>query len=60
MHPWEVDPEQPGPEGTTAFSRFKHYTNLGRTAGKVKSFLLQFRQCSFVSCHDHLERDGLE
>jgi hypothetical protein len=56
MHPWEVDPEQPRPEGTTAFSRFKHYTNLGRTEGKLRSLLQQFSECSFVSCHKYLLR----
>jgi polysaccharide deacetylase family protein (PEP-CTERM system associated) len=60
MHPWELDPEQPRPEGTAAFSRFKHYTNLSRTEGKLKSLLQKFSECSFVSCHEHLERDGAE
>jgi hypothetical protein len=60
MHPWEIDPEQPRPEGPTAFSRFKHYTNLGRTEGKLRSLLLKFSKCSFITCHEHLERDGSE
>jgi polysaccharide deacetylase family protein (PEP-CTERM system associated) len=55
MHPWEVDPEQPRPEGTKAFSRFKHYTNLIATEGKLRSLLLEFKDCSFVSCHQHLQ-----
>ena len=57
MHPWEVDPEQPRPEGTTAFSRFKHYTNLSKTEGKLKSLLQKFSECSFVPCHEHLEQE---
>jgi len=56
MHPWEVDPEQPRPEGTTAFSRFKHYTNLSRTEGKLRSLLKNFSECSFVSCHNYLQQ----
>jgi peptidoglycan/xylan/chitin deacetylase (PgdA/CDA1 family) len=55
MHPWEVDPEQPRPEGTTAFSRFKHYTNLSKTEGKLRSLLRKFSECRFVSCHEHLQ-----
>jgi hypothetical protein len=55
MHPWEVDLEQPRPEGTTAFSRFKHYTNLRKTEGKLRSLLLEFGECRFVSCHEYLQ-----
>jgi len=55
MHPWEVDPEQPRPEGTSLFSRFKHYTNLSGTEGRLWSFLLKFSECRFVSCHEHLQ-----
>lgn len=55
MHPWEVDPEQPRPEGTKAFARFKHYTNLSRTEGKLRSLLQKFSECSFVSCHEYLQ-----
>lgn len=35
FHPWEIDPEQPRMEGR-ALSRFRHYTNLTRMAGRVK------------------------
>jgi len=59
MHPWEVDPEQPRPEGTTAFSRFKHYTNLGKTEGKLRKFLQRFSECRFLSCHEHLKQECL-
>jgi hypothetical protein len=55
MHPWEVDPEQPRPEGTKAFARFKHYTNLSRTEGKLRNLLQKFSECSFVSCHEYLQ-----
>jgi hypothetical protein len=55
MYPWEVDPEQPRPEGTTAISRFKHYTNLSKTECKLRSLLQKFGECRFVSCHEHLQ-----
>jgi polysaccharide deacetylase family protein (PEP-CTERM system associated) len=35
FHPWELDPEQPRMAGR-AFSRFRHYTNLGRTADRIR------------------------
>jgi peptidoglycan-N-acetylglucosamine deacetylase len=60
LHPWEVDPEQPRPEGPTAFSRFKHYTNLSGTEPKLKSLLQKLGECRFVSCHEHLEKKDEE
>jgi polysaccharide deacetylase family protein (PEP-CTERM system associated) len=35
FHPWELDPEQPRMAGR-ALSRFRHYTNLSRTAGRIR------------------------
>jgi polysaccharide deacetylase family protein (PEP-CTERM system associated) len=55
MHPWEVDPEQPRPEGAKAISRLKHYTNLDRTEGKLRSLLLKFTECRFLSCQEYLQ-----
>jgi len=55
MHPWEVDPDQPRPEGTGLFSRFKHYTNLGSTEGKLRNLLEKYSECSFVTCHEYLK-----
>jgi polysaccharide deacetylase family protein (PEP-CTERM system associated) len=60
MHPWEVDPEQPRPEGITAFSRLRHYTNLSRTEGRLRSLFQEFRECRFVSCREHLQANGGE
>jgi polysaccharide deacetylase family protein (PEP-CTERM system associated) len=42
FHPWEVDPEQPRIAGQ-ALSRFRHYTNLSRTAGRIRQL------CSMVN-----------
>ncbi len=55
MHPWEVDPEQPRPEGTAAISSFKHYTNLSRTEDRLRRLLLEFGGCRFVSCYEYLQ-----
>jgi polysaccharide deacetylase family protein (PEP-CTERM system associated) len=35
VHPWEVDPGQPRLEGRLT-SRFRHYTNLKETAGRIR------------------------
>jgi polysaccharide deacetylase family protein (PEP-CTERM system associated) len=42
-HPWEIDPEQPRIAGLSVRSRFRHYTNLGRMAGKLQRLLRDFR-----------------
>jgi polysaccharide deacetylase family protein (PEP-CTERM system associated) len=42
VHPWEVDPGQPRlPVGL--LSRTRHYLNLSRTLGRVRSLLQRFR-----------------
>ena len=35
FHPWEVDPEQPRMVGK-ALSRFRHYKNASKTAGRIR------------------------
>ena len=42
IHPWELDPGQPRVSGVSARSRFRHYTNLGRMAGKLQAVLRDF------------------
>ncbi len=42
FHPWEVDPEQPRPSGVSMKTRFRHYVNLGRTAGRLRRLLNDF------------------
>ncbi len=43
LHPWEVDPGQPVIEGTSAFSRFRHYTNLKRCHSRLNTLLDDFK-----------------
>ncbi|MDZ4869099.1 MAG: DUF3473 domain-containing protein [Alphaproteobacteria bacterium] len=43
LHPWEVDPDQPRPEGVSLKSRFRHYLNLTRTVPRLKRLLQDFR-----------------
>lgn len=42
LHPWEIDPDQPR-LGAGALSRFRHYTNLGRTEQRLEQLLEDFR-----------------
>lgn len=42
LHPWEIDPEQPRIPGASAFSRFRHYTNLHRCEARLKQLLADF------------------
>jgi polysaccharide deacetylase family protein (PEP-CTERM system associated) len=42
IHPWELDPGQPRVSGVSARSRFRHYTNLGRMAGKLRAVVQDF------------------
>jgi polysaccharide deacetylase family protein (PEP-CTERM system associated) len=42
FHPWEVDPGQPRMAGVGLLSRFRHYVNLGRTAGRLDRLLHDF------------------
>ena len=43
FHPWEIDPEQPRPQGLAAKTRFRHYLNLNRTYGRLEQLLGDFR-----------------
>ncbi len=45
LHPWEVDPGQPRIDAPW-LSRFRHYTNLHRTAGRLEALLDDFRWAS--------------
>lgn len=42
VHPWELDPDQPRLEGSF-ISRLRHYTNLDKTAGRLRRLLAEFR-----------------
>lgn len=47
VHPWEVDPEQPR-IAARASARFRHYTGLARTAGRLDRLLAEFRFSSIA------------
>jgi polysaccharide deacetylase family protein (PEP-CTERM system associated) len=43
FHPWEIDPQQPRPDGLTAKTRFRHYLNLARMEPRLECLLADFR-----------------
>jgi polysaccharide deacetylase family protein (PEP-CTERM system associated) len=43
FHPWEIDPQQPRPEGLGMRTRFRHYLNLDRTLSRLQRLLQDFR-----------------
>lgn len=47
FHPWELDPEQPRIRARLK-SRFRHYTNLATTLGKVRALVSRFRFAPMV------------
>jgi len=51
FHPWELDPEQPRLP-LRGVSRFRHYVNLSRTAGKLRVLL---RALSFTTARAVVE-----
>ena len=42
FHPWEIDPGQPRVAGAPLKSRLRHYTNLGKMAGKLRQLVSEF------------------
>ncbi len=42
FHPWEIDPDQPRIPGLPLKARARHYTGLGRMAGRLRRLLGQF------------------
>jgi len=55
LHPWEVDPDQPRIR-TNLRSRFRHYTNLGKTEPRLRRLIADFQ---FDTVRHVIERLGL-
>ena len=43
FHPWEIDPDQPRPEGSSLKTKFRHYVNLGKMEHKLSRLLSDFK-----------------
>lgn len=54
LHPWEVDPDQPRLPAR-GLSRFRHYTNLDKMAGRLERLLQDF---TFGTMSEVLQRRG--
>jgi len=50
LHPWEIDPGQPKIPGASWFSRFRHYTNLGRCEARLEQLLQDFTFSTVSQC----------
>jgi len=55
MHPWEIDPEQPQVGQASPAARFKHYTNLEKTMGKLQGMMERFEDCRFAGCGEYIK-----
>nr|WP_314542790.1 XrtA system polysaccharide deacetylase [uncultured Massilia sp.] len=42
FHPWEIDTQQPRPQGVGAKSRFRHYVNIGRMEARIEALARDF------------------
>ncbi|WP_255758240.1 XrtA system polysaccharide deacetylase [Massilia sp. erpn] len=42
FHPWEIDPQQPRPEGIGLKTRFRHYVNLSRMDQRIQALTRDF------------------
>lgn len=42
LHPWEIDPGQPRFNQASVLSKFRHYNNLKKTAGRLEKLLDDF------------------
>lgn len=54
LHPWELDPDQPLPDGIPALKRFMHTVNLSRTARKIRYLVRRF---AFATALDVLDAE---
>lgn len=54
VHPWEFDPGQPRIKGSMT-SRFRHYTNLDKTADRLRKLCCDFR---FAPIREVLQLEG--
>ena len=55
LHPWEIDPGQPRVKAARLLFRFRHYVNLANTKNKVRKFLAENTQHSFVTCREFIK-----
>jgi polysaccharide deacetylase family protein (PEP-CTERM system associated) len=54
MHPWEIDPDQPGVKQAPTFYKFRHYINLKRTYSKLTQLIKGFSKYRFITCCEYI------
>lgn len=59
IHPWELDPDQPGVDSASRLNKFKHYTNIRQTEKKLRKLINNLSYNQFVTCTEHLEFNWL-
>ena len=54
LHPWELDSGQPRVREASTNFKFRHYSNLSKTQGRLKRLIKNFKNCSFGTCSHYL------
>ncbi len=60
MHPWEIDPDQPRVMDAKPFLRFRHYVNLRSAKDKLRRFVADNAENSFISCKAFINKNHHE
>jgi polysaccharide deacetylase family protein (PEP-CTERM system associated) len=55
IHPWEIDPGQPRPDGVSRLSSFRHYVGLEKCESRLASLFADFR---WTTMADLLQQNG--
>lgn len=60
IHPWELDPAQPRPNGLKPGERLRHYLNLERTEARWRSLLRDFEWITIADLLARVENERPE
>jgi len=55
LHPWEIDPDQPRLR-TSALGQFRHYFNLSRTEGRLRTLIRDFKFSTMMALLEKREQ----
>lgn len=55
IHPWEIDPKQPRVTEASWNHKFRHYTMLSKTYGRLGKIIDAFKHCHFTTCSQYLD-----
>lgn len=54
LHPWEIDPQQPGVRNLPLCNKLRHYYGLRNCYHKLERFLETYSTCRFITCAQHI------